>query len=133
VRPSALIDLATARLVAQRVVRPSVTVLARLIARVRERTGRHLYRQLRNRLNPAQQEAVEAVLVVPAGQRLTRLEALRTVPTRVSGPALVAALGRLDYVPRALALPDTGEHQKVWGSRGHQALDHCRRSAYPYR
>ncbi|MEJ7659372.1 MAG: hypothetical protein WKG07_06980 [Hymenobacter sp.] len=31
---------------AQRVVLPGVTVLARLIARVRERTGRHIYRQL---------------------------------------------------------------------------------------
>ncbi|WP_206680755.1 DUF4158 domain-containing protein [Hymenobacter polaris] len=54
VRPSVLFDLATAHLVAQRVVLPGVTVLARLIARVRERTGRHLYRQLRNRLNPVQ-------------------------------------------------------------------------------
>ena len=44
VRPSVLFDVATAHLVAQRVVLPGVTVLARLIARVRERTGRHLYR-----------------------------------------------------------------------------------------
>lgn len=54
-RPSVLFDLATAYLVAQRVVLPGVTVLARLIARVRERTGRHIYRQLRTRLTPAQQ------------------------------------------------------------------------------
>ncbi|SNS04349.1 Tn3 family transposase [Hymenobacter mucosus] len=98
VRPSVLFDLATAHLVAQRVVLPGVTVLARLIARVRERTGRHLYHQLRNRLNPVQQEALESLLLVPPGQRLTRLEALRTAPTRVSGPALVAALGRLEHV-----------------------------------
>ena len=25
----------------------------------------------------------------------------------------------------------TGEHQKVWGSRGYQALDHCRWDAHP--
>ena len=105
VRPSVLFDLATAHLVAQRVVLPGVTVLARLIARVRERTGRHLYRQLRDRLNPVQQEALKALLVVPPGQRLTRLEVLRTAPTRVSGPALVAALGRLDQV-RALGVGD---------------------------
>jgi len=108
-RPSILFDLATAHLVAQRVVLPGVTVLARLIARVRERTGRHLYRQLRNRLNPAQQEALESLLVVPPGQRLTRLEVLRTAPTRVSGPALVAALGRLDQV-RALGVGDLSLH-----------------------
>ncbi|WP_035560189.1 Tn3 family transposase [Hymenobacter sp. IS2118] len=109
VRPSVLFDLATAHLVAQRVVLPGVTVLARLIARVRERTGRHLYRQLRNRLNPVQQQALESLLVVPPGQRLTRLEALRTAPTRVSGPALVAALGRLDHV-RALGVGDISLH-----------------------
>ena len=109
VRPSVLFDLATAHLVAQRVVLPGVTVLARLIARVRERTGRHLYRQLRNRLNPVQQEALESLLLVPPGQRLTRLEALRTAPTRVSGPALVAALGRLDYV-RALGVGNISLH-----------------------
>jgi len=103
VRPSVLFDLTTAHLVAQRVVLPGVTVLTRLIARVRERTGRHIYRQLRNRLNPAQQSALEALLVVPPGQRLTRLEALRSAPTRVSGPALMAALERLDQV-RALGV-----------------------------
>lgn len=46
VRPGVLFDLATAHLVAQRVVLPGVSLLARLIARVRERTGRALYRQL---------------------------------------------------------------------------------------
>ena len=84
-------------------------MLPRLIARVRERTGRHLYRQLRNRLNHVQQEALEALLVVPPGQRLTRLEALRTAPTRVSSPALVAVLVRLDHV-RALGIGDISLH-----------------------
>ncbi|GAB2796427.1 TnpA family transposase [Hymenobacter luteus] len=109
VRPSVLFDLATAHLVAQRVVLPGVTVLARLIARVRERTGRHLYRQLRSRLHPTQQSALEDLLAIAPGQRLTRLEALRTAPTRVSGPALVAALARLDQV-RALGVGDIPLH-----------------------
>jgi TnpA family transposase len=109
VRPSVLFDLATAHLVAQRVVLPGVTVLARLIARVRERTGRHIYRQLRSRLTPVQQAALEALLVVEPGQRLTRLEALRTAPTRVSAPALVAALGRLDQI-RAIGVGDLSLH-----------------------
>jgi len=109
VRPSVLFDLATAHLVNQRVVLPGVTVLARLIARVRERTGRHLYRQLRTRLCPAQQAALEALLTVPPGGRLTRLEALRTAPTRVSAPALVAALRRLEQV-RALRVGNVPLH-----------------------
>jgi TnpA family transposase len=105
VRLSVLFDLATAHLVAQRVVLPGVTVLARLIARVRERTGRHLYRQLRARLSPAQQAALEALLQVEPGERLTPLEVLRTAPTRVSAPALVAALRRLDQI-RTLGVSD---------------------------
>jgi hypothetical protein len=60
VRPSVLFDLATAHLVIQRVVLPGVPVLARLLARVRERTGRHLYCQFRSRLNPAQPAALES-------------------------------------------------------------------------
>ncbi|SNR88157.1 Tn3 family transposase [Hymenobacter mucosus] len=103
VRPSVLFDLATAHLVAQRVVLPGVTVLARLIARVRERTGRHLYRQLRTRLSPVQQAALEALLQVEPGERLTPLEVLRTAPTRISAPALVAALRRLEQI-RALGV-----------------------------
>lgn len=98
VRPSVLFDMATAHLVAQRVVLPGVTVLARLIARVRERTGRHIYRQLRARLTAAQEAALAALLVVEPGQRLTRLEVLRTAPTRVSAPSLVAAVQRLDQI-----------------------------------
>jgi len=105
VRPSVLFDLATAHLVAQRVVLPGVTVLARLIARVRERTGRHLYRQLRARLSPAQQATLEALLQVGPGERLTLLEVLRTAPTRVSALALVAALRRLEQI-RALGVSD---------------------------
>ena len=109
VRPSVLFDLATAHLVGQRVVLPGATVLARLIARVRERTGRHLYRQLHSRLSSAQQAALEALLTMPPGGRLTRLEALRTAPTRGSAPALVAALGRLEQV-RALGIRNISLH-----------------------
>jgi len=109
VRPSALFDLATAYLVAQRVVLPGVTVLARLIARVRERTGRYIYRQLRARLSPAQQAALEALLVVEPGQRLTQLETLRTAPIRISASALVAALERLDKV-RAIGVGGLALH-----------------------
>ena len=105
VRSSVLFDLATAHLVTLRVVLPGVTVLARLIARVRERTGRHIYRQLVARLNAAQQLALEALLVVVPGERLTPLEVLRTSPTRVSAPALVAALQRLDQI-RAIGVGD---------------------------
>ena len=96
--PGVLFDLATAHLVAQRVVLPGVSLLARLIARVRERTGRALYRQVQARLSGAQRDRLDALLVASPGERLTPLEVLRTPPTRVSAPALVAALRRLDQI-----------------------------------
>lgn len=80
VRASVLFDLATAHLVAQRVVLPGVSLLARLIARVRERTGRALYRQLPARLSTAQRVALDVLLVTPTAERLTPLEVLRTPP-----------------------------------------------------
>ena len=43
-------------------------------------------------------DQLEALLVVAPGERLSRLEQLRTAPTRVSDPALVAALQRLDQI-----------------------------------
>ena len=98
VRPSVLVDLATAHLATLRVVLPGASLLARLIARVRERIGRHICRQLQTRLSTAQQLAPEALLLVPAGERLTSLEVLRMPPTRVSAPALVAALQRVEQV-----------------------------------
>ena len=60
-------------------------------------------RQLRTRLSPPQQAALETLLTVPAGERLTHLEQLRTPPTRVSAPALAAALRREDAI-RALGV-----------------------------
>lgn len=68
-------------------------VLARLIARVRERTGHHLYRYLRSRLSSAQQVAVEDVR--------------STSSTRVSAPALVAALRQLPGYPAVSLGPTT--------------------------
>ncbi|GAB3308594.1 Tn3 family transposase [Hymenobacter tenuis] len=105
VRPSVLFDLTTAHLVNLRVVLPGVSLLTRLIARVRERSGQHIYRHLRARLSPAQQLALEALLLVPAGERLTPLEVLRTPPTRVSAPALVVALRRVEQI-RAVGVGD---------------------------
>ncbi|WP_272976355.1 Tn3 family transposase [Deinococcus geothermalis] len=95
VRPSVLFDLATAHLVSQRVVLPGVTTLARLIARVRDRLSRKTFEGLSHRLTSEQRANLEALLVLSEGERLTPLEVLRTSPTRVTSPALLAALLRI--------------------------------------
>ncbi len=87
-RPSVLFDLATARLVERKVLLPGVTVLARLVASVRDRAQGRLWSMLAR---------------VPEGARQTPFDRLRRSPTRISAPALVDALDRLGEV-RALGV-----------------------------
>lgn len=108
VRPGVLFDITTAHLVNLRVVRLGVSLLARLIARVCEHSGQHVYRHLRSRLSAAQQLALEALLLVPVGGRLTPLEGLRTRPTHVSSLALMSAL-RQEQI-RAVGVGDVSVH-----------------------
>lgn len=94
-RPSLLFDLATARLVERKVLLPGVTVLARLVASVRDRTASRLWRILSQLPNPKQRMRLEELLQIPNDTRQTPLDRLRRSPTRQSAPALVDALNRL--------------------------------------
>jgi hypothetical protein len=104
-QPSVLFDLATARLVERKVLLPGVTVLERLVARVRDRAALRLWHILAQLPTPGQQARLETLLQVPEGTRSSHFDRLRQAPTRVSGPALVAALQRLEAI-RALGVSD---------------------------
>ncbi|HEY2158612.1 MAG TPA: DUF4158 domain-containing protein, partial [Isosphaeraceae bacterium] len=94
-RPSVLFDLATARLVERKILLPGVTVLARLVAQVRDRAASRLWRTLARSLKPQQAARLETLLVADETSRQSTLERLRRAPTRVSITGLVEALERL--------------------------------------
>ena len=100
-RPSLRFDLATARLVERKVLLPGVTVLARLVARVRDRVAERLWSTLARAPTPEQRAALERLVIVLPDARQTPLDRLRHGPTRANAGALVGALTRLRQI-RAL-------------------------------
>ena len=100
-RPSVLFDLATARLIERKVLLPGVTVLARLVAQVRDQAASRLWRTLARTLKPRQAARLETLLVADEHSRQSPLERLRRAPTRVSVAGMVEALERLQEI-RAL-------------------------------
>jgi hypothetical protein len=96
-RPIVLFDLATARLVERKILLPGVSLLTRLVARVRDRAAARLWRSLAQLPTGKQQKRLEALLVTPEAS-LSPLDRLRRAPTRISSPAMVGALERLTEI-----------------------------------
>jgi TnpA family transposase len=94
-RPSLLFDLATAWLVERKVLLPGVSVLARLVAQVRDRASTRLWEKLSRIPSPEQRTRLRALLEVPSGARQTTLDRLRRSPTRTTAAGLAGALERL--------------------------------------
>jgi len=65
-----------------------VTTLARLVARERDAATQRLWDSLCAALTVQQRAALDALLVVPPGGRVSELERWRTGPARPSGPQM---------------------------------------------
>lgn len=102
-RPSVLFDFATSQLVDRKVLLPGATVLERFVAKVRDRATRRFWRRLAALPSPAQIDTLEALLQTCEGERRSSFDQLRRSPVRISGPALVGALDRLEAI-RALGV-----------------------------
>src|SRR5207244_584506 len=101
-------------LIAAKVLLPGASVLERLVAQVRSRANRRLWRGLTVSMTPDQRSGLESLLVVPEGARQSPLDRLRSGPTLQSIPELARAITRLGEVrglahglPRTDRLPKT--------------------------
>lgn len=97
----ALFMQAVAWLRRHRVLLPGASVLARLVASVREEAADRMYRTLAESAANADPELpgrLLGMLRVGDGQRFSELERLRRSPTRTSGRAMTAALDRVSDV-----------------------------------
>ena len=101
--PSVLFDRATVWLVTEKVLLPGASALERLIARIRTRAARRLWRALARDVTREQRARLDALLVAGDGGRPSPLDRLRDGPYLRSGAELSRAVGRLDEV-RVLTL-----------------------------
>src|SRR6266568_3918019 len=74
---------------------PGVSRLARLVARERDAATQRLWDSLYAALTAGQRAALDALLEVPPGARVSELERWRTGPARASGLQMVRALNRV--------------------------------------
>lgn len=89
----------------EKILIPPVTVLERLAQMALRRAHSDAVRHLTLDLTPVQCGALDELLAVPDGERLTRLTWLRQSRTKASPVSILALLDRLDAV-RALGLRD---------------------------
>lgn len=97
-RPSTLFDYANGWLVDHKILLPGVTVLERFIAEIRSRMESRLWRLLVRGVTAAQRQRLDDLLKPVDGGRQSKLDRLRKGPVRVSAPALVQALQRIETV-----------------------------------
>jgi hypothetical protein len=98
-RPSVLFDRATAWLLAHKILLLGCSTLERFVVRLRSRVETRVWRLLGRGVATSQQRSrLEHLLTTPEGNRGSRLDKLRSGPTRVSGPSLRAAVNRLKSV-----------------------------------
>lgn len=93
--PKALFDGAVVWLRERRVLLPGVTILARLIAQVRDAAMQRLWDVMASMLTTEQARLVERLLEVPEGGRVSDLERLRNAPRPPSGRNMVKSLDRV--------------------------------------
>jgi TnpA family transposase len=110
-RPSSLVQLACERLYKQRLVRPAVTTVERIVIEARQRARRETYRILTAPLSDEDRQRLDELLIARAGGRTSHAW-LRRAARGCSADDILEALQKLALIEtwpveawRALALP----------------------------
>lgn len=107
-RPSVLFERTVGWLLAHKVLLPGRSTLERFVLRTRTRAEKRLWRSLARGLTQEQRTQLGQLLTIPEGGRHSRLDQLRSGPTRISGPALRMAIRRLQSIRElGITLPTT--------------------------
>lgn len=110
-RPGVLFDRGKGWLLTHKILLPGISVLERIVARVRSRVENRLWRMLGRCITEEQRARLENLLTIPEGSnRGSLFDKLRLGAVRVSGPALVKALLRIKTIQDlGISLPNV-EH-----------------------
>jgi hypothetical protein len=93
-RPSLMFDFTTGWLIQKKVLLPGPTILTRLIAEIRERAAKRLWRQLSLLPTKEQKVELETLLEVADGMRISCFDQYRKGPVTISSPAFNRAIDR---------------------------------------
>ncbi len=97
-RPSVLFDRSRIWMLTHKILLPGISVLERLVSRVRSRVENRIWGILIKQITKEQRESLENLLTIPEGSRVSVIDKLRSGPVRVSGPSLVQALLRIQTI-----------------------------------
>ena len=93
-RPSLMFDFATVWFIQNKILLPGVTTLCRLIAEIREKTSKRLWRLLSALPTIEQKEKLKTLIKIREGKRFSNLDYYRKSPTTISSNSFNLAITR---------------------------------------
>jgi TnpA family transposase len=93
-RPSLMFDFSTAWLIQNKILLPGVSTLCRLIAEIREKSSKRLWRLLSALPTIEQKEKLKTLLKIREGKRFSNLDYYRKSPTTISSNSFNLAITR---------------------------------------
>ena len=98
-----LLDAVLRHLYCEKIARPGLTVLERLVGSVRSAATDRVAQTINPQLTTEQKEQLDEMVVVPAGETRSHFQCLKETPSKASRPQLLAVLEKIESI-RAIEL-----------------------------